>query len=119
MSVRWGEGPRSRVGEELAQQVADRGYRLGVIVENGDHFGEHEASALLTSVGLLPSRRLARLHPRHGETLLRSADLADFGRRYGHEYVVALLRMETFPVEGERDEIEGALQGEGCDVLWH
>ena len=110
---------RDRLSATLSQQVAEGGHRLGVIVERGDEDAERDAAILLTAAGLSPDRRLARLGPRVGEDALRADDLADFGARYGHEYAAAVLRIGTFPSADERNLIEAALRGEGCEVAWH
>lgn len=110
---------RHRLAATLLEQVTDSGHRLGVIVEHGDSDAERDAAGLLRTVGLAPDRRLARLRPRVGEHVLRADDLAHFASRYGHEYVAAILRFETFSSDDDRNLIEAALRGEGCEVAWH
>ncbi|MEZ5294933.1 MAG: hypothetical protein R2697_01250 [Ilumatobacteraceae bacterium] len=63
-----------------------------------------------------PSTRPTR--GRGTASTIRPDDLVDFGSRYGHEYVVAILRFDTVPMADERALIESTLLGEGCDVVW-
>lgn len=102
----------------LIREATDGGHRLGVIVERGDVVAVDRGIELLSAAGLPPSRRLARLGPRYGESTIRPDDLVDFGSRYGHEYVVAILRFDTIPMADERALIESTLLSEGCDVVW-
>lgn len=76
---------------------------------------EDEAIRIVREKGLVPDRRLNRLQSRPGETALRTDDVEDFLRRYGHEYCAAL-----FPLSGglDRDRIAAAAAAEHIDVGW-
>jgi phenylacetic acid degradation operon negative regulatory protein len=68
--------------------------------------------AVLTDAGQLPDRRLARVRPRPGEPAARPEDLADFIRRYGHEYTTVVIDAALAD-----DAIEQACADEGCALV--
>ncbi len=108
-----------RILAALTEQRAAGGRRLGMIVAHGDAAAEQLASELLLAAGLAPARRLARLLPRPDETEPRPADVADFVRHYGHEYVTAVMPSQVFPDADTRAQFEDTALREGCDVHWH
>ncbi|GAA1701350.1 hypothetical protein GCM10009808_19080 [Microbacterium sediminicola] len=88
------------------------GHRLGILSAAITTAAAGAVDDAIASEGLLPIRRHAQLTPRTGEDQLRPEDVADFVRRYGHEYQAAVIA-ERFAVgEGGRD-IRAALDEEG------
>ncbi|MEU0486678.1 hypothetical protein ABZ260_46880 [Streptosporangium sp. NPDC006013] len=102
----------------LAAYYRPKGLRLGIVLSSGCADDDVAAAAAdtLTAHGQPPPRRLARLHPRPGEPGPRPADIADFLRKYGHEYAAAWLPAPA----GEADlaSITAAARGAGCAIGW-
>jgi hypothetical protein len=90
--------------------------RLGILMLSGAPADEVAvATEALAAHGMTAERRLARLLPRSGEDAHRGGDVADFLRRYGHEYAVAWL-----PAAGldDRAAVAAAAEGAGCALGW-
>jgi kynureninase len=94
------------------------GHRLGIVIlAEGPPAAAAVAAEVLSARGQVPARRLARLQPRPDEPSVRPQDVADFLRRYGHEYSVV-----WFPAGGAlRAEVSGitaAAHQAGCAIGW-
>jgi hypothetical protein len=90
--------------------------RLGILMLSGATEEEIAVAAkALGAHGLTAERRLARLLPRIGEDAHRSEDVADFLRRYGHEYAVAWLPADALE---DRAAVEAAAAQAGCVLGW-
>jgi hypothetical protein len=100
--------------------LLDRAYRpapprLGILMLSGAPADEVAvATEALAAHGLTAERRLARLLPRIGEDAHRAGDVADFLRRYGHEYVVAWLPAAL----DDRAAVAVAAAESGCTLAW-
>lgn len=111
-------GP-SQFGEDFGSQFVPSGTRLGVIVTHDAPPSTTRAvDAAAISAGLVPARRVARLRPRVGEDTIRPPDIADFIRRYGHEFVSVVLPAAVQDVASDRLEIELACRTSACDLWW-
>jgi hypothetical protein len=89
--------------------------RLGILMLSGAPEDDVAvATEALAAHGLTAQRRLARLLPRIGEDAHRAGDVADFLRRYGHEYAVAWLPAGL----GDRPAVEAAAAQAGCTLGW-
>jgi hypothetical protein len=75
-----------------------------------------EAARALIASGVQPVRRLATLRPRVGESLTRTADIAYFVQRFGHEYTVVV----AGPPDGAdcRELLVAACADAGCTLLF-
>ncbi|MEV7013849.1 hypothetical protein [Streptosporangium sp. NPDC051022] len=97
------------------------GHRLGILVPGDCPGGDAAIVAdVLTAHGHSPERRLARLRPRPGETGVPPAEVADFLRRYGHEYGAAWLPAVD-PATGADADVElvtAAAREAGCPIGW-
>lgn len=101
----------------LAAYYRPEGLRLGIVLSSGCADEDVTAAAdTLTAHGQPPPRRLARLHPRPGEPDTRPADIADFLRRYGHEYATAWLPAPAD--EADLASVTAAARGAGCAIGW-
>jgi hypothetical protein len=102
--------------QALLEEFRPHGHRLGIVLlTTSDPADVAAASAALARHGLTPERRLARLHPRPGEDRHRGEDVADFLRRYGHEYAVAWLPGDRLD---QHESIETAARASGCALGW-
>jgi len=89
------------------------GRRLGIAVAGpvSPHLRRH-AELLLERAGQRPVRRLATLRPRVGEPRTRAEDVADFVRRYGHEYTVVTVTEDLLS-----GPLVDACRTEGCHLV--
>ncbi|GAA3412214.1 hypothetical protein [Streptosporangium vulgare] len=101
----------------LAAYYRPAGLRLGIVLSSGCVGDDVTAAAdILTAHGQPPPRRLALLHPRPGDPDTRPDDIADFLRRYGHEYATAWL---PAPADvADLASITAAARGAGCAIGW-
>jgi hypothetical protein len=100
----------------MVELMTPSGVRLGIVVEHDATPEVVEfASQHLYRHGLEPARRLARIQPRLGEPKLRSADLADFVERYGHEYTTLMFDgASTFASDSS---VAAAARVAGCEIV--
>lgn len=105
----------------LSRHFRPDGVRLGILLlAESDPATVDVAAQVLLDHGLLPARRLARLHPRIGAEAVTSAELVGFLRRYGHEYGAAWLPLDTADgVSLDRAAVEAAGRTSGCAVGWY
>jgi kynureninase len=100
----------------LAAEYRPAGYRAQLMVGFPAPSGfESAATDAVLRAGLEPERRVARMHPRPGETDLRVDDLVEFIGHYGHEYCAALLGAQRV------DDIlplTAAAHSAGFRILW-
>jgi hypothetical protein len=100
----------------LAANYAPVGYRVQLMVGFPASAALVDAAvATVVAAGLDPARRVARMHPRPGEDALRTDDLLEFLRKYGHEYCVGVL-VEQPSLDAEA--ITAAAAAVGFPVLW-
>lgn len=112
-------GAATSVGDAIASRFAPSGRRLGIVVIGaGAERHIPRAEEALRAHSLEPARRLANLLPRAGEDAPRTEDVVEFADFYGHEYSIAVLDSALFSRAAERDRIERAYIGAGCEVLW-
>lgn len=110
--------PRAQLLRQLLDlHYAPHGSRLGIVV--ADDCPAHDAAvvaAALVAHGQAPERRLAWLRPRPGTSAPSIDEVADFLRRYGHEYGVAWLPATAPPAALET--IAAAARSAGCAIGW-
>jgi predicted alpha/beta hydrolase family esterase len=95
----------------LSEVYRPAGHRLGILSAGLPDNDAARVDRVIRAGGLVPPRRHARVQPRPGEAKVRPADLADFVRRYGHEYQAALVDSALLEGPGG-DELLAALQAE-------
>ena len=83
--------PSAALERRLAEVYEPAGHRLGILSAGVDAAAVAAVDRVIARRGLEPGRRHARVQPRPGESAVRAEDLADFVRRYGHEYQAAVL----------------------------
>lgn len=118
-----GHWPSASAHDELVRSV-ERGFqpsgrRLGILVA-GDVSNDTVVAIddVLRERGADPVRHRALLTPRVDESELRPEEVADFGRRYGHEYSVAVFGRNLAADPARAAQIESAYTQSGCRVLW-
>ncbi|PZU36592.1 MAG: hypothetical protein DI573_13355 [Microbacterium sp.] len=96
------------------------GHRLGVLSAGELALSDLDAlDRAVVAGGMRPERRHARLQPRPGEHGLRVEDVADFARKYGHEYQLAVIDTALGSrADGAEQSLESALRGAGISVRW-
>jgi predicted alpha/beta hydrolase family esterase len=102
----------------LEAVYAPSGHRLGILSVAADASSTAAVDRRLTAAGLRAERRHARLQPRPGEQRHRPGDVADFARRYGHEYSAAVLSAGSLPDDGDQRLVTAAFTAEGVAVQW-
>jgi hypothetical protein len=75
----------------LAEVYRPQGHRLGILSAGDIPDAVAAADRTMRAHGFEPARRHAHVQPRPDEAAVRPADLADFVRRYGHEFSAAVI----------------------------
>jgi hypothetical protein len=100
----------------LSRNYLPQGYRAQLMVGFPTIAAvQRSAVAAVVAAGADPARRVALVHPRPGEDVMREVDIVEYFRKYGHEYCVALLNAEA-PVDIA--VVTAAAHDVGCVILW-